>query len=616
MGVQLSKMEQSRPLRLRESTIEGLRLMSEASPRWFWLLMVGTTVLGTLPTVFTIASGQLVAIAQEAAGGGLEGSLLRRFLFMLAVVAVVSLAQDGGGSVQRAFVDGFGPLVDARRRERVIAATLAPHGVDHLEDPEVLDRVRLAARADWIDSGHFALGVYGMVITRVGGLCSAVVVGVLFRWDVAVGLLVLWLWCGRVMRLGQYESWDDTAKDLRRASYYRDLAFEPDAAKEVRIFGIAGWLLDAYSGAWTRIMREVWRRRGANRPKQLVVLAVVTVGNALAFAMVAGAARRGDLTVAELVVVVPSMMALAWLGEMGMFTIGISVGAVALPPMVELEKRLAPIQTRSEPLVSADHLPTQEIVFEDVGFTYPRSERPVYEHLDLRIPAGRSLAIVGANGAGKTTLVKLLARLHDPTAGRITVDGIDLQDVDPRSWQRRVAAVFQDFVHYDLSAEDNVGFGAPHLANDRDAIERAAARVGALDLVRSLPEGWNTVLSRRYAGGVDLSGGQWQRLALARALFALEGGAGVLVLDEPTASLDVRGEVETFDRFLEVTSGATTIVISHRFSTVRRADRIVVLRDGRVAEEGTHAELVASGGLYSRSFRLQASRYDDIETMP
>ena len=229
--------------------------------------------------------------------------------------------------------------------------------------------------------------------------------------------------------------------------------------------------------------------------------------------------------------------------------------------------------------------------------------------LDMVIPAGRSIAIVGANGAGKTTLIKLLCRMYDPTAGRITVDGADLRHVDPVDWQRRVAAIFQDFARYHLSARDNVALGATDLAGDARPLRAAAEKAGALALIEGLPRGWDTVLSRQYAGGVDLSGGQWQRVALARALLAVEGGARLLILDEPTAALDVRAEAELYDRFLEITAGLTTILISHRFSTVRRADRICVLADGRVAEQGTHDELVAQGGRYATMFALQAARF-------
>jgi ATP-binding cassette subfamily B protein len=253
--------------------------------------------------------------------------------------------------------------------------------------------------------------------------------------------------------------------------------------------------------------------------------------------------------------------------------------------------------------------PRDAIRFENVAFAYPGSERRVLDGLDLTIPAGRSLAIVGINGAGKTTLVKLLARLAEPDGGRITVDAVDLRDVDPQAWRARLGAIFQDFLHYELSVRDNVGFGAPHLLDDADRVRAVVERVGADGFVQRLPRGYDTTLSRTYADGADLSGGQWQRLAIARALMAVEGGASVLVMDEPTANLDVRAEAAFYDRFLELTSGLTTILISHRFSTVRRADRIAVLAGGRVVEEGTHDELVAQGGRYARMFRLQAERF-------
>jgi ATP-binding cassette subfamily B protein len=224
----------------------------------------------------------------------------------------------------------------------------------------------------------------------------------------------------------------------------------------------------------------------------------------------------------------------------------------------------------------------------------------VLEHFDLTLPAGSSLAIVGQNGAGKTTLAKLLCRLYDPQAGAIEVDGIDLRELDVAAWRARVTAVFQDFIRLELSLRDNVApAGAP------DAVVRSALAAAGADKLAAL----DTVLARGYDGGTDLSGGQWQRIALARALCAVELGAGVVLLDEPTAQLDVRGEAEIFDRILAATRHCTTILISHRFSTVRHADRICVLEHGRVVELGSHDELMARGGRYRTMFDLQAQRF-------
>ena len=257
---------------------------------------------------------------------------------------------------------------------------------------------------------------------------------------------------------------------------------------------------------------------------------------------------------------------------------------------------------------AAEGMPAREIRFRNLRFTYPRTDALVLDTFDLTIPAGSSLAIVGQNGAGKTTLAKLLCRLYDPQNGSIEIDGIDLRALDLDAWRARVAAVFQDFIHFELPLRDNV---SPSGNAPDKAIQAALAKAGAADLA-----GLDTVLARGYEGGTELSGGQWQRIALARALCAVNLGAGIVLLDEPTAQLDVRGEAEIFERILAATRHATTILISHRFSTVRHADRICVLEHGKVVELGTHEELMAAGGRYHTMFELQASRFDEEEGVP
>jgi ATP-binding cassette, subfamily B, bacterial len=292
-------------------------------------------------------------------------------------------------------------------------------------------------------------------------------------------------------------------------------------------------------------------------------------------------------------------------------------GAIPTPDVLELEHVVAAHLPATSGMTLAAGRPAREICFDDVCFAYPGRDSAVFDGLDLSIEVGRSLAIVGLNGAGKTTLIKLLAGLEVPQAGRITIDGHDLGDLDPTSWRRAVAAIFQDFVRYELPARDNIGFGAVEALREVDAdqrLARAARRAGADAILSGLPDGLATPLSRRFRGGVDLSGGQWQRIALARAMSAVEAGARVLILDEPTAHLDVRAEADLYDRVLDLTHGLTTIVISHRFSTVRRADRIVVLDAGRISEDGSHDELVAANGQYARLFHKQAMRY--AETTP
>jgi len=251
---------------------------------------------------------------------------------------------------------------------------------------------------------------------------------------------------------------------------------------------------------------------------------------------------------------------------------------------------------------AASGLPVREIRFRNVTFAYPGASKPVLEGFDLTIQAGSSIAIVGQNGAGKTTIAKLLCRLYDPSEGAIEADGVDIRSFEIEAWRARLAAVFQDFIRFELPLRNNV---APAGAADVD-VEAALTDAGA-----SMPANLDQILARGYPGGTDLSGGQWQRIALARALCAVRTGAGVVLLDEPTAQLDVRGEAEIFQRILAATRNVTTILISHRFSTVRLADRICVIEHGKVVELGTHEELMALGGRYRTMFESQASRFED-----
>ena len=360
-------------------------------------------------------------------------------------------------------------------------------------------------------------------------------------------------------------------------------------------------------------MTASWKALRRLDSRVLGLSLIVLAAYAAATAFLGVQAYDHQITLGTLCALLPLLIATNTVGDISWDDVGLAWMLQALPHVDDLEAELG---SHREDLASRQDTPVgdrpaQEIRLTGVVFRYPEATRPVFEGLDLRIPAGMSTAIVGVNGAGKTTLVKLLARLHDPSGGVITVDGVPLV----RAARPRVAAPGRGRLPglRPLSAlgagERRVRRGGARIGYGGD--HGGGGPAGALELIESLPHGWDTILSSRYTDGVDLSGGEWQRVALARALFAVAHGARLLVLDEPTAWLDVRGEADFFDRFLEITRGLTTIVISHRFSTVRRADRICVLDGGKLVEEGDHASLLAADGRYAEMFRVQASRFAD-----
>jgi ATP-binding cassette subfamily B protein len=415
-------------------------------------------------------------------------------------------------------------------------------------------------------------------------------------------------WLSTHWLLRESTQWDrDTGEVLdaqRRAAYTYRLAVDAPAAKEIRLFGLASWLTDRFATDRRSLIELRWHATRLRRRPMRWAVAVLAVAGGLFFWSLGRDAASGAVGLGQV-----STFAYAAVGAsalaFGGLNWALSLAADGVASVLRVERTMSTTAAaRAVPSgrAPADGMPAAGIRFRDVTFSYPGMSAPVLDGLDLTVPAGGSLAVVGVNGAGKSTLVKLLCRLYDPVSGTIEVDGTDLRDLDVESWRRRLSAVFQDFVRYELPLRDNV---AP-LGATREEVLEALATAGATDLRDP-----DTVLSPGYENGTDLSGGQWQRVALARVLCAVRRGAGVVVLDEPTAQLDVRGEAEVFDRVLEATRGCTTILISHRFSTVRRADLICVVDGGRVVETGTHDGLLALGGTYARLFRLQAARFDD-----
>jgi ATP-binding cassette, subfamily B, bacterial len=599
-------------------TLAVLALLPRVSLTRTILLAVGTLAAASLPIAITLITGQFIGTIPDALAGGLDSAAGRALIRLLITASALIVLLYALRPIQEALASTFARQVDRHLQERVMAAVGRPRGIGHLEDPATLDLIRNAqgVGAEGVLPGEAVRALASLLPSWLQALGSAAIL-LTFHWWLGLLWLAMWpvvlyLLQREYVRVGQTAY--GQAEAVRRSDYLRELALTPPAAKEIRIWGMLDWLLDRFDAAWLTAMQPVWRERRPGRTILWATTAAVVAANLGSFTVLAWAAVFGNLSLAALAIYTRAILDASLFRAFDDPNAALAYAAASVPSLLELESRLMQPASAADlprPKRLSPAAPAEGIHFTGVTFRYPGQKADVLAELDLEVPAGRSLAIVGVNGAGKTTLIKLLCDLYEPTSGKITVDGVDLREVDPAAWQRQVAAIFQDFVQYHLSARDNVALGAPEHAADLDRLRAVAEKAGALDLIESLPRGWDTVLSRRYTGGVDLSGGQWQRIALARALFAADAGARLLIMDEPTASLDVRAEAALYDRFLEITAGLATILISHRFSTVRRADRICVLADGRVAEQGTHDELVAAGGRYATMFALQAARFVD-----
>jgi ATP-binding cassette, subfamily B, bacterial len=563
----------------------------------WWVTLV---LRGVLPAVFAVAMGVLIAAVEHDGALGAP----------LAVVGVIFVVLQVLPPVHTALGYNLGDRTSAWLYDRLTDACVRPPGIAHLEDPELTSDLTVAR--------DFDLGMMGPPLSismdfiaggmaeMIGGLASAVVLFA-FAWWAPLVLVVAWLsthWLLRESAIWSDRNTPEVRAAERDADYLYRLAVDPPASKELRLFGLAGWTIDRFL-ARRKTLHQLQYEATRMRERPVVwSLLIVTAANVLVLWVLATRASAGILSLGELVAYAQCVVGTSLIA-FGGFSWALDGASAPVAAVLRLEKAMAPAGSLTEGSRSARGLPAREIRFRDVRFAYPHGGGgPVLDGVDLTIPAGSSLAIVGQNGAGKTTLAKLLCRLYDPQEGAIEVDGVDIRQLDLADWRNRVSAVFQDFVRYELPLRDNV---APQGAPDgtiRDALESAGGgRLASLD----------TILSRAYEGGTDLSGGQWQRIALARALCSVRMGAGVVLLDEPTAQLDVRGEAEIFERILAATRHCTTILVSHRFSTVRHADRICVLEHGRVIELGTHAELMAKRGRYRTMFDLQAQRFGRAE---
>ncbi len=505
-------------------------------------------------------------------------------------------------------------LIDSLLSERFTNATsvrLMEHAatldLEDFEDSELQDKLERARRQTM---GRMTL--LGQLLGQTQDLITIVAfsAGLMIYAPWLIGLLVLALvpaFVGEAhFNARSYTLNYQWTPERRELDYVRQTGASVETAKEVKIFGLNDFLIERY-----RTLAE--RFYSANRALAIrragwggLLTALGTVGYYVAYAFIAWRTVSGEFTIGDLTFLAGSFRRLRNLLEGLLMGFSQVAGqALYLDDLFSFFEIQAEIVSPPNPRPFPSPM-QQGFVFEDVGFCYPGAERWAVRHLSFTLHAGEVLALVGENGAGKTTLVKLLARLYDPDEGRIVLDGHDLREYDVDQLRAHIGVIFQDFVRYHMSAAENIAVGQIEAREDRGRIVEAARRSLADAVIDKLPAGYDQVIGKRFRKGIDLSGGEWQKIAIARAYMR---DADLLILDEPTAALDARAEYEVFQRFKELSAGKTAVLISHRFSTVRMADRILVLEAGRVEEAGSHEELLAAGHRYAELFELQAAGY-------
>jgi ATP-binding cassette, subfamily B, bacterial len=585
---------------------KALRLVWEATPGLATANVIVTVAQGALPALViwfskAIVDGVVTAAQRQTRAETLH--VLELVALWFGVQLLIGLLGTILQLISSLQNDLLGNHVTLRLMEKANTLDLA-----HFENAEFYDKLENARNQATFRPNQLLFQIFGLLRSGVTLLSVIGVMGVLSWWLV---LLVVLISIPSLIYQAKYGGQlfamqTRRAADQRRLHYLSFLLTTDTPVKELRIFGLHGTLLGRYQEIFTRFYKENRSLNIRRTTSQFALGALGTVLAGFTYAYVVIQTIAGRLTIGQLTLYYQAFQQSQT--QVGNLLSGIanayenSLFLINLFEFLSYEPQLK-VPPNPVPVPSPIR---QGILLEHVSFQYPGSDKWVLKDISFEIRPGEAVALVGANGAGKTTLVKLLARLYDPIDGRITIDGIDLRDFDPAELRKRVGVIFQDYVRYQFTVGENIGFGRVEAMHDSGRVMRAAAQSGADRVIASLPEGYATPLGRWFHDGQELSVGQWQKIALARAFMR---DADLLILDEPTSSLDVQSEYEVFRAFAELAEGKMAVLISHRFSTVRMAHRIVVIEDGRNIESGSHDELLLRGGRYAELFEMQAASY-------
>ena len=571
------------------------------------VLVVVQSGLATLGVLMTKVVVDAVTAALTTPPPGSPSDSFGHVALMMGAQVTVLVGAATAGTLMNLVQNIHGQLF-ADHMQGVVHEKAVEADLGHYEDPRYHDILHRAQE----DAPYRPFQIMnGMTLVGQQGLSSIAMMALLvsFHWGITalvIAAAIPSLVVATINARKSYQLHRGQTQEDRRAGYFHWVLTEDSFVKELRLFGLGHWFQEQFQQLRQDIRTpriQLLKRRTAYDLGAQVITLVTIFGVSL---FLAGRALAGQITLGDLVMFFQALRRAQTHVE-GTFRGFSSLyeNSLFLSNLFELLKLEPRVVSPASPLPYPQPL-KQGIAFEGVSFRYPTGGRDCLRDVTLEIRSGEKLALVGTNGSGKTTLVKLLCRLYDPTDGKVTLDGIDLRELDLEEVRGGVGAVFQDFVKYFTSVEQNIAFGRIDRAHEGDAIEAAAKLAGADEMIRALPRGYDTVLGKWFDDGEELSVGEWQRVALARAFFC---GAGIVVLDEPTSALDAHAEREFFEMFQQLAADRTAILISHRFSTVKSADRICVLADGAVAELGTHDELVSLGGLYAEMYETQSGLY-------
>ena len=582
-----------------------LRDVWQTRPLFAFSSLFGRVLLAVSPVATLYVSKLLVDLVVDLANGKAGASLTRLWQILaleVGLIVATDLISRLIGITDSLIADLFTNRMTLRLMRHAASLDLVT-----FEDPAFQDKLERARRqtTDRL-SMLFLVASLGQQVLSLLAMSASVIAFSPFFFLLLLVSLVPVFWSESHFAGLAYSLLFRWTPERRQIDYLRLLGASHTTAKEVKLFGLSNYLIEQVG--------ELFERFYAENRKLAIRRSLVNFGWGLlptgayyaSFVYILQQTIAHAISVGDMIFLTRAFAnARGYLTQIFQNITRVAEQALYLRDLFDFFETRPALPAAENP-IPAPRPFREGFRFEDVVFAYPGAARPVLDGVSFSLAPGEKIALLGENGAGKTTLVKLLCRLYDPTAGRILLDGVDLREYDGESLRREIGVIFQDFLKYDTSAGNNIGFGAVEERLNRERIDLASAKSYADSVVRTLPSGYETMLGRRFEGGVELSQGQWQKIALARAYMR---EAQLLILDEPTAALDARAEYEVFERFANLTAGKSAVLISHRFSTVRMADQILVLEAGKIIERGAHGHLLALGGRYAELFELQAAGY-------